>query len=357
MAGGGRHGQGLEPAATVLRAAVETTPPGGRISVQVPTGFGIQTPPTTPRHYRPPDMSHTNVVCDDAHDSDEEGGTDDDDPFLDGAAPVNIEDDEPALAPLVFRDPRPIKDSQADGGLTTLVAAFEPAVPVPASRDLFRGRSNGFTAIELQSGSLNALRAPAELDPHVVYAGLAALVEEFCPSGTRRDRVAIFRHCDFAHWKDFGQVALTLRAVSNSSFWNKEVALVPIFEDSRWTLAIVYLRLGKIDFYDSSGDTECWKAQAQSLADFMVALMDAARQDRTRNVWPRPTEWETRPLVMNSAPHQRNSAVDSGLWLLACAAAVLRSWCTTKFLEASMPRYRSYMYELILKHLPPAPVY
>ncbi|EJD33548.1 hypothetical protein AURDEDRAFT_131626 [Auricularia subglabra TFB-10046 SS5] len=270
-------------------------------------------------------MSRTEVLCDDEPNSDEpnsddEGGTDDDDPFLDGAAPVNIEDEEPALPPILFREPRPIKDSQADGGLTKLVAAFEPAVPVPDSHDVFRGRSNGFSAIEVHMASLNALRAAEELDPHVMYAGLAALVEEFCSNGTQRERVAIFRHCDFVYWKDLGQVAFTLRAVTNTLFWNKEVVLVPIFEDLHWTLAIVYLRLGKIDFYDSSGDTQCWKAQAQSVADFMVALTDAARQDRTRNVWPRPAAWETRPLVMKSAPHQRTSAVDSGLWVLACAA-------------------------------------
>ncbi|EJD33794.1 hypothetical protein AURDEDRAFT_131503 [Auricularia subglabra TFB-10046 SS5] len=287
-------------------------------------------------------MARTEVLCEDGHDSDEEGGSDDDDPFLDGAAPVNIEEEEPALPPLVFREPRPIKDSQADDGLAKLVAAFEPAVPVPDNHDIFRGRSNGFAAIEVHTASLNALRARAELDHDVLYAGLAALVEEFCPNGTRRDRVAVFRHSDYVHWKDFGQVALALRAVTHTSFWNKEVILVPIFEHSRWMLAIVYLRLGKLDFYDSTGDTECWKAQAQ---------------DRTRNVWPRPAAWETRPLVMQSAPHQRISAVDSGLWVLACAAGVLRNWRTTRFPEECMTRYRRYMYDLILNHLAAAPVY
>ncbi|EJD33615.1 cysteine proteinase [Auricularia subglabra TFB-10046 SS5] len=236
-----------------------------------------------------------------------------------------------------------------DTALREAVERFEPpGVPPPAGA-LYRDSKSGFTRINVASSAMEALRGRKKVNEEIVYAGIASLVEEHAAHNAN---YALFQPYDYTMWTNQKQRARVFNSVQATSFWSKNVILVPIHDEEHWVLAIAYPKYSKIDFFDSLGLRTYHKEHAKNVAHLLSSLLQLARGRGFKDVWPAPIAWDSRPLVDMVAPFQRG-AVDCGLWVLAIVAASIRGFRTTALREEDMPNFRLYLSCLIRKHIPP----
>ncbi|KAI0707020.1 hypothetical protein C8Q76DRAFT_629548 [Earliella scabrosa] len=129
-------------------------------------------------------------------------------------------------------------------------------------------------------------------------------------------------------------------------YWEKDVWLVPVhkWDGHHWELAIVYFRSCRIAYFDSFGMRTSWEDEAKTVFKLIFRLNRLAEE---RGYTPRSLEGEWAAYPLLKEPLQTNS-YDCGVWILACASAILRGYQVVRISEQEISRFRSRLYTMCL---------
>ncbi|KZV88475.1 hypothetical protein EXIGLDRAFT_696648 [Exidia glandulosa HHB12029] len=252
----------------------------------------------------------------------------------DGTIDQDEDDDEEVPGVLVTRP----EDGRADVVDPFFPPAIESFGDAP-TRPLTRSKGGRYKNLYVEPESMVRLRNGRMLNEEVVYASIVTMARACAPLD---EEVAVFTTWTYAHHLSGRNGAYLLRSARDTDFWSKHVILVPLHDEPRvhWLLAAVYPHEGDIRIFDSLALRDAWEEHGKEVATMMTGLLQAAAA-KCGLALTIPSKWRISPVM--DSPVQTNG-VDCGLWVIAAANAVIRTYRQPGMREVHMGDFRKHVY-------------
>ncbi|KAI0628590.1 hypothetical protein C8Q77DRAFT_1067705 [Trametes polyzona] len=196
---------------------------------------------------------------------------------------------------------------------------------------------------------LDRLRQPqAMLSDDCINSGAEALLRYYAIPINRRPAILSTRLMSL-HRADADDDSVW-RDTSRTKYWERHYWIVPIHRLSpaaHWTLAVVYPHKDpqQIAYFDSFASQSTWEADVKDVYKMVYRLHRIAEEHGHAVADLERDAWVTYPLA--TRPLQTN-AVDCGVWVLACIAALLQGYDGVGLTEQQLSEFRCRMTALVL---------
>lgn len=127
-------------------------------------------------------------------------------------------------------------------------------------RVITRHVGDDFAKMYVAPDSMARIRSGNMLNEEALMGAVAALAGDYLQA---RGQIAVFSTYEYKRFTDHNTPSNILRQVRRTSFWSKDVILIPVHFEMHWMLAIVHIGLGTIDFFDSLDFSTAWRRHGE----------------------------------------------------------------------------------------------
>ncbi|KAG9309294.1 hypothetical protein JVU11DRAFT_10781 [Chiua virens] len=163
---------------------------------------------------------------------------------------------------------------------------------------------NGFLKVIFDIDAIKLLRSPTAWLDDICINGCISLLFATIPPDNWND-FAVFSTHDLPRIRYNATDEVLWRCTRHTSFWTKDIWILPIHRPGHWVLCIARLAHGELLLFDSLGKQHPWRMDVKDIMKLVSRLFDLARRQHPDTQLATPTlDWVARPLVME--PLQTN---------------------------------------------------
>lgn len=263
-----------------------------------------------------------------------------------------------------------------DTSFAVVIQSLPPSGEPPVRRR--RGPKGTFNRLDVSAAGLAALLNGERISDDTFYAAVAVLADRF---PNRLHKLAVFPTRTIPAWRDCSTIASLVASIAGTTFWTRDITVIPIHVPGHWLVAFAYRKHRRIELFDPAADAHAWQVQGEVRAvtspppyaknlKAVATLLNALLKDPLCAPADIGTDdgeqWTCLPLVVRALrkpapaadlvlqqqPLDETDGKQCAVWCIAAVVAVLRSWRMTGLQAEDIPHLRQYIYTL-LSAVPP----